>query len=65
MSTPLRVVHLLSADLWAGAEVATFHLLRALAARSDVAVRAVLLNAGELARRLEAAGVPVAVEPEA
>lgn len=65
LSGTLRVVHLLSADLWAGAEVATWHLLGALARRGDIDVRAVLLNEGELARRLEAAGVPVQVVPEA
>lgn len=65
LSDPLRVVHLISADLWAGAEVATWHLLGALARRDDVAVRAVLFNQGELSRRLERAGVPVALIPEA
>lgn len=58
------VVHLVSADLWAGAEVATFHLLRALAERGDLEVRALLLNPGELERRLREARIPVAVEPE-
>lgn len=65
VSRPLQVVHLCSADLWAGAEVATFHLLRALAERDDVEVRAVLLNPGELERRLVEVGVRVDVEPEA
>jgi glycosyltransferase involved in cell wall biosynthesis len=60
----IRVGHLLSGDLWAGAEVATFHLIRALHARPDVEVRAVLLNPGELARRLSAGSVPVRIEPE-
>ena len=60
----LRVAHLLSGDLWAGAEVASFHLLCALARRPDVRVEAVLLNEGELAARLAAAGVPSAVEAE-
>jgi len=61
----VRVVHLISGDLWAGREAATFHLLCALAARADVQPAAVLLNEGELAQRLRKAGVPVAVEPEA
>ncbi|HVP31970.1 MAG TPA: glycosyltransferase [Myxococcota bacterium] len=59
-----RVVHVLSGDLWAGAEVATFHLLRALARRSELEVAAIVLNPGELASRLAAAGVAVEVEPE-
>jgi len=61
----VRVVHLVSGDLWAGAEAATFALVRALARRDDVAVEALVLNPGELASRLEAAGVRVAIEREA
>jgi glycosyltransferase involved in cell wall biosynthesis len=61
----LRVLHILSGDLWAGAEVATFHLLGALARRSDVSPRALVLNPGVLADRLEKVGIPVRVEPEA
>jgi glycosyltransferase involved in cell wall biosynthesis len=61
----VKVVHVVSGDLWAGREAATFELLRALSARPDVQPAAVVLNDGELARRLDAAGVPVAIEPEA
>jgi len=60
----LTVTHLISGDLWAGAETATYHLIRALAARDDMAVRAVVLNEGELARRLTSAGVETAIVPE-
>ncbi len=60
----LEVAHLLSGDLWAGAEAATAHLLAALAERPELRVRALLLNEGELARRLRAAGIAVEVEPE-
>lgn len=62
--TPLRVVHLVSGDLWAGAEVATLHLLRGLARRPELRVEALLLNPGPLAERLAAAGIPVRIEPE-
>jgi glycosyltransferase involved in cell wall biosynthesis len=61
----LDVVHLLSGDLWAGAESASAHLLAALAQRGDLRVRALLLNEGELAARLRSAGVSVEIEPEA
>jgi len=61
----LRVAHLVSGDLWAGAEVATFHLLRALAERPDLEVSAVVLNDGELLARLRASGVTAHLEPEA
>ena len=60
----MRVVHLVSGDLWAGREVATFQLLCALAARADVQPAAVLLNEGELAQRLRKAAVPVVIESE-
>ena len=61
----MRVVHLVSGDLWAGREAAAFELVRALAARTDVWPAAVVLNEGLLAKRLVELGVPVAVEPEA
>ena len=60
----LSVTHLISGDLWAGAEVATFHLIGALAQRADTRVRAVVLNEGELARKLRAAGIETHLEPE-
>jgi len=62
--TPSRVLHLASGDLWAGAEVQIYHLLRALHARPDIQVSAVLLNSGELAKRLREAGVAVTVIDE-
>jgi glycosyltransferase involved in cell wall biosynthesis len=61
---PLRVAHLISGDLWAGAEVASFHLLVALAQRSDVEVRLVSLNPGELVDRIRSADIKVTVVPE-
>ncbi len=60
----LRVTHLISGDLWAGAETATFHLIRALAQRSDTRVSAVVLNEGELARRLKGSGIETTIVPE-
>jgi glycosyltransferase involved in cell wall biosynthesis len=59
-----RVLHVASGDLWAGAEVQIYHVLRALHARSDTIVSAVVLNPGELARRLVDAGIPVTVIDE-
>ena len=60
----LRVSHLISGDLWAGAEAASFHLISALARQPATRVRAVVLNEGELAERLRSAGVEVCLEPE-
>jgi L-malate glycosyltransferase len=59
----LRVVHLLSGDQWAGAEVMAFHLLHHLSKR-DVPVLALCLNEGELSGRLRAVGVQVHILPE-
>ena len=64
-SSAVRVLHVISGDLWAGAEVATFHLLRALKALPDVRVAAVVLNAGELETRLRDAGIETRLLPEA
>lgn len=64
MSERLRVLHILSGDLWAGAEVATSHLLCALADRPDTDVAAIVLNEGILEERLREAGVDVDVAAE-
>lgn len=61
----MRVVHLVSGDLFAGAEAATLALVRALARRRELRASALVLNRGELASRLAAAGIEVTLEPEA
>ena len=60
----MRCLHIISGDLWAGAETATCALLRELRNREGIEPRAMVLNEGQLARELRAAGVPVSVEPE-
>ena len=60
----MRVLHVASGDLWAGAEVQAYTLLRALQATAGIEVSAALLNEGELARRLRTAGIPVHVFSE-
>ncbi|MGH9602049.1 MAG: glycosyltransferase [Terriglobales bacterium] len=62
---PVAVCHLVSGDLWAGAEVQVAALLRCLARRNELLLSAVVLNPGRLAEELEAAGVAVQVIPEA
>ena len=49
---PQRVMHVLSGDLWAGAEVMAHTLLRELVHNFGVSAHAVVLNEGELAARL-------------
>ncbi len=61
MKQPLRILHIASGDLWAGAEVAVFHLASGLSANSDVKIEIALLNEGELAARLRSANIPVHV----
>jgi len=58
------VLHVASGDLWAGAEVQLFNLLKQLRSRPDVEPRAVLMNDGELARQLRQQEVPVTVLDE-
>jgi L-malate glycosyltransferase len=60
----MRIVHIASGDLWAGAEVQIFQLVRQLTRNQGVNVEVVLLNDGELARRLRAIGVAVFVLDE-
>ena len=61
---PIRVAHVLSGDLWAGAEVATFHLVMALSRRDDIDVRVICLNEGTLVDRLRGGGIDVRILDE-
>jgi L-malate glycosyltransferase len=54
---PLRVLHVVSGDLWAGAEVQVYQLLRAARCYPGVVIRAVILNPGMLAKQLAAQGI--------
>jgi glycosyltransferase involved in cell wall biosynthesis len=60
----LRVCHMISGDLWAGAEAMAFHLLQGLHRRPGIEVMAIVLNRGELSNALESAGVPTCVIDE-
>lgn len=59
----LRVLQVASGDLWGGAEASVFELCRSLRERR-IEVSAVILNHGELASRLAAAGIPSTVMDE-
>ena len=61
--TRLRVLHILSGDLWAGAEAQAHTLLKNLRPLCDVS--AILLNEGELAKRLRADDIDVTILDEA
>jgi glycosyltransferase involved in cell wall biosynthesis/protein-tyrosine-phosphatase len=60
----LRVCHIMSADLWAGAEVQVATVASYLVERPDVNLTAVLLNEGPLARELRRLGVSVTIVDE-
>lgn len=60
----LRVCHLISGDLWAGAEAMAWHLLKHLRAFPDLDLSIISLNEGRLARELRIAGLPVQVVDE-
>jgi glycosyltransferase involved in cell wall biosynthesis len=59
------VLHIFSGDLWAGAEVVIFNLLRHLNESAGLRVVALSLNEGVLTEKLRAAGVTTYVIPEA
>ena len=63
-SCQLKVLHVASGDLWAGAEVQLFTLAKALHTRSDTSVSVVLLNYGRLEQELKNTGINVIVLDE-
>jgi glycosyltransferase involved in cell wall biosynthesis len=57
-------LHVISGDLWAGAEVQAYTLISSLRKMADIELAVALMNEGELAQRLRAAGVLVSVFDE-
>jgi len=62
LNRPLRVLHIISGDLWAGAESQAFTLLKHL--HSSTTLHVVLMNDGELSRRLQSLDIPVTIISE-
>ncbi len=60
----MKVLHIASGDLWAGAEKALYTLVLALQQSSQVGVSAVILNPGALAEKPRDAGVELLVLDE-
>jgi len=60
----LKICHLISGDLWAGAEVMAFHLLRGLNTLPGIDLFVILLNKGRLSDELENVGIPTCVLDE-
>lgn len=61
-SNSLRVLHIISGDLWAGAEAQAFTLLTQLKSKVDLHV--VLMNQFELAIKLNGSGIATTIIPE-
>lgn len=60
----ISVCHLISGDLWAGAEIQAYTLLRALSHYPDITLKAVILNEGTLSAKLRESGIEVLVVDE-
>ena len=60
----IHVLHLVSGDLWAGAEVMLYTLAKALHAELNTQVTVVILNTGTLEQKLHDCGIPVIVLDE-
>ena len=60
----LKVTHIASGDLWAGAEVQLLTLAQALQSTSDVIVEVILLNHGRLEKELRANGINTTIIDE-
>jgi len=61
---PVRVLHIASGDLWAGAEVQLFTLAKALKNNTNTIVDIILLNYGILEKKLIGNGINVIVFDE-
>jgi glycosyltransferase involved in cell wall biosynthesis len=58
------VTHIISGDLWAGAEVQAFQLCQALKASKNIEVTAIIFNDGILHEKLKALGIAVSLIDE-
>ena len=61
----LKVIHVASGDLWAGAEAQVYTLLKTLHKMEDITVYAVILNDGELSEKLDNEGINTTILNEA
>jgi L-malate glycosyltransferase len=60
----LKILHLISGDLWAGAETMAYNLLNRLKDYDDLDITVILFNEGRLADQLRAGGLIVQVVDE-
>ncbi|PHR85814.1 MAG: hypothetical protein COA80_20225, partial [Leeuwenhoekiella sp.] len=64
-NSKLIVTHVISGDLWAGAEVQVYNLCRALKASGQVTPTAVVFNDGILSEKLQELGISISIADEA
>ena len=55
----MKVCHIASGDLWAGAEVMVYQLLNGLRRCTEIDLCAVILNEGKLASEIRRLGYPL------
>ena len=60
----MKVCHIISGDLWAGAEVMAYRLLKGLLNYNNLELSAILFNEGRLAKVLRTLGIPLYVADE-
>lgn len=60
----MRICHVISGDLWAGAEMMCLRLLTGLGEKKGVYLSAILMNDGKLAREIRKLGIPIHVVDE-
>lgn len=63
-NAPLRILHIASGDLWAGAEAVVYQLVKSLSQRSELKVFLITLNHGRLEELCSSAGVDTFVIDE-
>ncbi len=63
-NSKLIVTHVISGDLWAGAEVQVYNLCRALKASGQITPTAVVFNNGILSEKLRELGISVSIADE-
>ena len=60
----IRVCHIISGDLWAGAEVMDYYLLKNLKKYNNLELYSIILNDGRLASEIRSIGLPVNIVDE-
>jgi glycosyltransferase involved in cell wall biosynthesis len=60
----MRVLHIISGDLWAGAESMAYHLISGLKKHQEIEISTILFNDGRLSGEIRELGVPVIIVNE-